>query len=130
MPSTFLLSKCKDSSPLNRLLSVFGISPLLWLDQPRGIFSSLLPGLNLPPWLSGPSLALIVICLYGVWSFAGYNTVIFLAGLGSIPTPLYEAASIDGAGRWQQFRHITLPLLSPTTYFLTLISVRGPRQRS
>ncbi len=120
-----VLFSSRVNGPLNRLLSVFGISPLLWLDQPRGIFSSLLPGLNLPPWLSGPSLALIVICLYGVWSFAGYNTVIFLAGLGSIPTPLYEAASIDGAGRWQQFRHITLPLLSPTTYFLTLISVIG-----
>ncbi len=63
--------------------------------------------------------------IYGVWSFFGFNTVIFLAGLGSIPQETYEAASIDGATRWAQFRHITLPLLSPTLYFLTLYSVIG-----
>jgi ABC-type sugar transport system permease subunit len=113
------------TAPLNTLLSWVGMGSLLWLDEPKGIFHMLFPTLNLPPLLAGPSLAMFVICLYGIWSFAGYNTVIFLAGLGSIPTPLYEAASIDGAGRWQQFRHITLPLLSPTTYFLTLIAVIG-----
>jgi ABC-type sugar transport system permease subunit len=113
------------TAPLNTLLSWVGMGSLLWLDEPKGIFHMLFPALNLPPLLAGPSLAMFVICLYGIWSFAGYNTVIFLAGLGSIPTPLYEAASIDGAGRWQQFRHITLPLLSPTTYFLTLIAVIG-----
>ena len=85
----------------------------------------LLPAVDLPGWAAGPSLALISIALYGIWTFAGYNTVVFLAGLGSIPTELYEAASIDGAGRWHQFRHVTLPLLSPTTYFLTLIAVIG-----
>jgi multiple sugar transport system permease protein len=63
--------------------------------------------------------------LYGVWTFFGFNTVIFLAGLGNIPKEMYEAASIDGAGRWEQFRNITLPLLSPTIYFLTLYSVIG-----
>jgi multiple sugar transport system permease protein len=63
--------------------------------------------------------------IYGVWSFFGFNTVIFLAGLGSIPQETYEAASIDGATKWAQFRHITLPLLSPTLYFLTLYSVIG-----
>ncbi len=113
------------TAPLNSLMSLLGMSSLLWLDEPKGIFTMLFPALNLPPLLAGPSLAMFVICLYGIWSFAGYNTVIFLAGLGSIPAPLYEAASIDGAGRWQQFRHITLPLLSPTTYFLTLIAVIG-----
>jgi len=60
-----------------------------------------------------------------VWSYVGFNTVVFLAGLGNIPRPLYEAAAIDGADRWAQFRHITLPLLSPTMYFLTLYSVIG-----
>ena len=70
-------------------------------------------------------LALIVIVIYNIWSFVGYNTVVFLAGLGSISPELYEAASIDGAGRWQQFRHITLPMLSPTTYFLSLIAIIG-----
>ncbi|MEZ4618152.1 MAG: sugar ABC transporter permease [Caldilineaceae bacterium] len=63
--------------------------------------------------------------IYGVWTFIGFNTVVFLAGLGNIPKPLYEAAAIDGGGRWAQFRNITLPLLSPTIYFLTLYSVIG-----
>jgi ABC-type sugar transport system permease subunit len=63
--------------------------------------------------------------IYGVWTFFGFNTVVFLAGLGNIPRETYEAASIDGATRWSQFRHITLPLLSPTIYFLTLYSVIG-----
>jgi multiple sugar transport system permease protein len=80
---------------------------------------------ELPGWLAGPSLSLTVIMVYGVWTFVGFNTVVFLAGLGAISRETYEAASIDGAGRWAQFRHITLPLLSPTIYFLTLYSVIG-----
>jgi len=75
--------------------------------------------------LSGPSLALVVIMIYGIWTFVGFDTVVFLAGLGSIPKELYEVASIDGAGTWQQFRHVTLPLLSPTLYFLSLYAVIG-----
>lgn len=73
----------------------------------------------------GPSLALSVIILYSIWVFVGYDTVIFLAGLGNIPNTLYEAARIDGAGTWALFRYITLPLLSPTTYFLSVISIIG-----
>ncbi len=113
------------SAPINSLLNLVGMDNLLWLDEPKGIIQMLLPALDIPPALAGPSLALFVICLYGIWTYAGYNTVVFLAGLGSIPRSLYEAASIDGAGRWQQFRHVTLSLLSPTTYFLTLIAVIG-----
>lgn len=113
------------TAPINTLITWLGGDPMLWLDEPQGIFEMLLPALELPQWLAGPSLALMVIVIYNVWSYAGYNAIVFLAGLGSIPSALYEAASIDGAGRWQQFRHITLPLLSPTTYFLTLIAVIG-----
>ena len=113
------------SAPINSLLNLVGMDNLMWLDEPKGIFQMLFPALEIPPALAGPSLALFVICLYSIWTYAGYNTVIFLAGLGSIPTPLYEAASIDGAGRWQQFRNVTLPLLSPTTYFLSLVAVIG-----
>jgi multiple sugar transport system permease protein len=68
---------------------------------------------------------LVVIILFNIWAFTGYNAVIFLAGLGSIPTVLYEAAEIDGANRWESFRYVTLPLLSPTTYFLSLLGVIG-----
>jgi multiple sugar transport system permease protein len=98
---------------------------LAWINEPQGILNLLTPGVNLPVWSAGPSLALVVIMIYGVWTFFGFNTVIFLAGLGNIPREMYEAAAIDGAGRWPQFRHITLPLLSPTMYFLTLYSVIG-----
>jgi multiple sugar transport system permease protein len=80
---------------------------------------------NWPAWADGPSLALVVIMIYSIWVFVGYDTVIYLAGLGNIPKEMSEAAEVDGANRWQVFRYITFPLLSPTTYFLTLISVIG-----
>ncbi len=116
----------RPTAPVNSLLALFGIDPLRWLDEPKGIVQ-LIAGsdVTLPGWAIGPSLALIVIIIYNIWSYIGYDTVIFLAGLGGIPSELYEAASIDGAGRWAQFRNITLPLLSPTTYFLTLLAVIG-----
>ncbi|MBL8144823.1 MAG: sugar ABC transporter permease, partial [Anaerolineae bacterium] len=62
------------------------------------------------------------------WTYIGYATVIYLAGLGNIANELYEAARIDGAGEWNVFRHITLPMLSPTTFFLTLIAIIGTLQ--
>lgn len=69
-------------------------------------------------WTSLPALALL-----GVWSGAGYNMVIFLAGLTEIPQHFYEAAEIDGAGRWHQFRHVTVPLLRNTLVFVTVMTV-------
>ena len=121
-----VLFSSRPTGPINSLIGLFGIKPLQWLAEPKGIFE-LLAGANtsLPDWAAGPSLALGVIIIYNIWSYIGYDTVIFLAGLGGIPRELYEAASIDGAGRWAQFRNITLPLLSPTTYFLTLLAVIG-----
>jgi multiple sugar transport system permease protein len=114
----------RPGAVVNSVLGKFGVEPLLWLDEPMGIFR-ILGGETVPEWAVGPSLALIVIIIYNIWSYIGYDIVIFLAGLGGIPGELYEAASIDGAGRWDQFRHITFPLLSPTTYFLTLLAVIG-----
>ncbi|MBX3013108.1 MAG: sugar ABC transporter permease [Caldilineaceae bacterium] len=111
---------------LNRVWSSLGFEPLRWLNEPTGIFQLLLgKSFDLPGWAVGPSLALLVIVIYGTWTYIGFNTVVFMAGLGNIPREVYEAASIDGAGRWAQFRHVTLPLLSPTLYFLTLYSVIG-----
>src|SRR5262249_39680979 len=66
--------------------------------------------------------------LVAVWRSFGYSTVIFLAGLQGVPRQLYEAAQIDGAGRWAQFRHITIPMLSPTTFFLLVTHVIGSLQ--
>ena len=69
------------------------------------------------------------IMLMGIWAaIGGTNLILFLAGLSSIPTELYEAAEIDGAGAWQQFRHITLPQLAPTTFFIVIISLIGGLQ--
>jgi multiple sugar transport system permease protein len=116
----------RETAPINLLIQKFGIESQLWLREPKSIVE-LISGTNLEisSWLAGPSLALLVIILFNIWSYVGYDTVIFLAGLGGIPGELYEAAQIDGANKWDQFRHVTLPLLSPTTYFLTLLAVIG-----
>ena len=121
-----ILFSGRVDAPVNQFIRLLGIDPQGWLNEPAGIFELILgSAANLPAWASGPSLSLVVIIIFGIWSFVGFNTVIFLAGLGSIPSALYEAAAIDGAGRWAQFRHVTLPLLSPTIYFLTLYAVIG-----
>lgn len=113
-------------APMNQFITLLGLDPLGWLNDPTGIFQVILgSAAQLPGWAAGPSLSLVVIIIFGVWTFIGFNTVVFLAGLGGIPGALYEAAAIDGAGRWSQFRHVTLPLLSPTIYFLTLYAVIG-----
>jgi len=115
------------ASPANTLLEFLRIEPQKWLGEPKGIFQLLGGGwgLEVPAWAAGPSLALVVIIVHSIWTYVGYNTVIYLAGLGNIPSELTDAASIDGANRWQVFRHVTFPLLSPTTYFLSLLAVIG-----
>ena len=111
-------------APANRMLSVFGLEPQRWILE-RSTIGDLL---GLPDFLAGPSLALIVIMIYSTWTYIGYDAVIFLAGLGNIPGELYEAARIDGASGWRIFRHITLPLLSPTVFFLSLVAIIGTFQ--
>jgi ABC-type sugar transport system permease subunit len=121
-----ILFSSRPTTPLNSLIDFFGGDPMKWLSEPTGLFQLLLGNsVTLPEWIAGPSLSLIVIMVYGVWTFVGFNTVIFMAGLGSISRDVYEAGAIDGAGRWAIFRYITMPLLSPTIYFLTLYSVIG-----
>ena len=122
-----LLFSHRSASPANQFLSTFGIEPQNWLLEPTGVLR-LLFGDQVPLALAGPGLALVVIIFYNVWVYAGYSTVIFLAGLGNIPAELYEAARIDGATSWKQFRHVTLPMLSPTTFFLVLIATIGTFQ--
>jgi multiple sugar transport system permease protein len=114
----------RDSSLANTILSYLGVSPLKWLFEPKPV-SQILFGVQLPGLWAGPSLALVSVILFGVWTYVGYNTVIFLAGLGSIPHELYEAAQIDGANNWHLFRYITIPLLSPVTFYLALIAFIG-----
>jgi len=76
-------------------------------------------------WLGDPDLALWSIAFMVVWQFAGYSMVIFLAGLESVPENLHEAAMIDGAGRWQRFRHVTWPLLAPAVTVNIMLSTIG-----
>lgn len=87
----------------NYFLSLLGISPLGWLNDPK--------------W------AMPAIIIMSVWKGLGYNIIIFLAGLQNIPDSYYEAARVDGANAWQQFRNVTLPLLSPITYFVVLMGI-------
>jgi multiple sugar transport system permease protein len=116
-----------DRGLLNNLLGQLGLPTSLWLGESAGVFSLLAErlGVTLPAWLAGPSVALVSISLTSIWQYTGFNVVIFLAGLANIPKELYEAARIDGASEWQVFRRITLPLLSPTTFFLLTVSTIG-----
>lgn len=76
-----------------------------------------------PAWLSGSGTALVAVLIVLLWSGVGYDMIIFLAGLQQIPRDYYEAAQLDGASGWQQFRDITVPLLTPTTFFLLVIAI-------
>jgi ABC-type sugar transport system permease subunit len=107
----------------NAVLDWLGLPGQQWHDEPRGIFQLFgqFVGLPIDGLLAGPSLALVTVALVSVWYSVGFNTVIALAGLTTIPVELYEAARIDGAQRWHLFRYITLPLLTPTLLFLLII---------
>ncbi|HEX2122311.1 MAG TPA: sugar ABC transporter permease [Thermoanaerobaculia bacterium] len=85
-------------------------------------------GLPQPDWLGDPKLAMFAIILLAVWKGFGYTMIIFIAGLQQIPEELYEAARLDGAGAWRQFRHITLPMLAPTFLFVGIVVAIGQLQ--
>ena len=103
----------------------------LWIYEPQfGVLNRILETLGLPTsaWLRDPNMALFSIALLSIWKNAGYNMIIFLAGLQGIPEYLYEAAEIDGAGPVQRFWHITVPMLSPTTFFVFIVYFIGALQ--
>jgi multiple sugar transport system permease protein len=85
-------------------------------------------GIDGPNWIADPDTALYALVVVGVWTSVGYNLIIFLAGMQAIPKETYEAAALDGAGRVRQFFSITLPLLSPTAFFISIVSVIGSLQ--
>jgi multiple sugar transport system permease protein len=85
-------------------------------------------GLPQPDWLGNPKLAMFAIILLAVWKGFGYTMIIFIAGLQQIPEELYEAARLDGAGWWGQFRHVTLPMLAPTFLFVGVVVAIGQLQ--
>jgi len=82
----------------------------------------MITGRDLPFFLEGPSLALFALVILSVWKSLGYNIVIFIAGLKNISETYYEAARIDGAGRWQIIKDVMLPLLSPTTFYVLIMT--------
>jgi ABC-type sugar transport system permease subunit len=99
-----------------------------WILSPRfGLLYQLVSKFfniaRLPSFLGQPEYALYTLIFVYVWKMAGYQMILFLAGLQNIPQVYYEAATIDGANIWQKFRYITLPLLTPTTFFVLIISI-------
>jgi len=118
-----IIFSSRETSLANRILALFGADPLKWRFEPRPVLKLL--GINVSGLAGGPSLALLTIIIFGIWSFVGYNTVIFLSGLGNIPKEIYEAAEIDGGSKWDRFWHITIPMISSVTFYLTLIGFIG-----
>jgi multiple sugar transport system permease protein/alpha-1,4-digalacturonate transport system permease protein len=90
------------SGPINQLLHALGVT-------------------DAPGWTSSTAWAMPAVIVASVWRDMGYYMVLFLAGLQTIPTELYEAARVDGANAWQRFRHVTLPGLRPTTFFVLIM---------
>lgn len=93
----------QDFGLINYFLSFFGVEPI--------------------PWVTSSKTALLSVAIVGIWKGIGYNMLLFLAGLQGISVSYYEASELDGASKWQQFRFITLPLLSPTTFFVFVTSI-------
>lgn len=120
--------------------------PVTWLNDPNGVIHNLLglvgvtrdtvgdwassriAGLTLWDWISGPSVTLFTIMILNTWTTIGTLMVIYLAALQGIPPQVYEAAAIDGATTWQTFRRITVPLLTPTTFFVVTLGLIGTFQ--
>jgi multiple sugar transport system permease protein len=123
------LFSLRPESFANQLLLALGSKPLQWLQEPKGLFTFWF-GWGMgesywSTWARGPSLALSTIMIFNWWVFAGYYALIFSNGLSQIPSQLYDAAKVDGAGKWKILRHITIPMLSPTTFFLTMLGIIG-----
>ena len=137
------------SGLINQVLSAvtFGRwEPVAWMADPRGLFHIILGavgvtiqtapewvrsqvlGLTIWDWISGPSVALMGIMIMNIWTTIGTMMVIFLAALQGVPGYVYEAAQIDGASAWTQFRRITLPLLRPTLFFVITLGLIGTYQ--
>ncbi|WP_375468964.1 carbohydrate ABC transporter permease [uncultured Nostoc sp.] len=102
----------------------------MWIYNTNGLLNDFLAFMGLPTynWLGDPAVALKGIMIMNIWSTAPFFMVIYLAALQDIPQTLYEAAELDGANGWQQFIHITLPLLKPVTFFVVAVGVIGTFQ--
>lgn len=102
-----------------------------WMYQPQyGVINSLLKivGIEGPNWLFSKTWAMPSVIAMSIWKNVGYSVVLYLAALQSVPESFYESAMIDGANSWDKFWHITLPIISPTTFFIVVLSVIGSFQ--
>lgn len=115
-------------------ITTLSAAALLWqwiFDPNRGLIDSVLYMIgvaNPPGWLNSTAWAMPALIIFGVWRQIGFSMVLFLAALQGVPRPLLDAASVDGAGAWQRFRHVTLPMISPTTFFVVIITTIGAFQ--
>ncbi len=97
-------------------------------NGPLNIFLKGIGVQNPPMWLVGSSTSLITISLIAIWQNVAFQTIVYLAAMQDVPRELYESASLDGAGKIKKFIHITLPMISPTTFFLVISSIIGSTQ--
>jgi multiple sugar transport system permease protein len=114
-----------EFGPINAMLDWLGISAPQWLISVKNLFGLAVEkvGVSREFWGVGAREALIIM---GIWIGIGGNTMLlYIAALSNVPQELHEAAAIDGAGRWTQFRHVTWPQLAPTTFFVTIMSLIG-----
>ncbi len=114
---------------ITSMVAVSLVWSMLYEDN-AGLFNIILNALGLPSvhWLTDTNVAMISVAIMSVWKGLGYNMTIFLAGLQGVPTDIYEAATIDGANSVQKFFKITVPMIGPTTYFVTLMALIGSLQ--
>jgi len=129
------LFSLRPESWANQMLALVGAHPLQWLREYKGVFEMLFgsvpaggPGSLArywSAWAGGPSLSLVSIMIYNYWVYIGYYALIYANALAAVPRQLYEAASLDGARPWTMLRRITLPLVSPSTYFLSILGIIG-----
>ncbi|WP_326672636.1 sugar ABC transporter permease [Streptomyces canus] len=136
-----------SSGVVNSLLAKVGVDGPAWFADPRGVIhlalgafgmntdappsalaDTTVGGLSLWDWISGPSVAMCAIIVLVVWTTAGTFMLMFLAALQDIPVEVEEAAEIDGTGRWQRFRHVTLPMLKPTLFLVLTLGLIGTWQ--
>jgi ABC-type sugar transport system permease subunit len=110
------------------LVAVAAVWKMLY--QEEGLINQVLAVFGLPghAWLNDPNTALPAVVVTSIWQGFGFETVVFLAALQAIPRELYDAARVDGAGGWAQFRHVTLPGLRPTIGFIYIIGIIGSFQ--
>ncbi len=134
-----------NSGAVNRLIGLFGIDGPQWFADPRGVLHILLGavGVDSPPtaladggpfgltwweWLSGPSVAMCSIITLVIWTTSGTFMLMFLAALQNVPVALEEASMLDGASRWQRFRHVTIPMIKPTLFLVLTLGLIGTWQ--